>query len=236
MRFTDFESLVDRLLAEMPPEYLDGILGVEVSRHTMPHPERAEVYTLGECIPMPSEVGGDGQIRSRVVLYHGSFEALAAQDAGFDWRGEAWETVTHEIRHHLEWRAHAPDLEAFDRAAEHNFARQSGEPFDPEFYQDGEKVGERVYRIDDDFFLEISGAERAASVGFSWHGAEYDVQLPAEIAPPAYITVTGLRHPPPGDLVLVLRSRLSLRDLWKRADKRLSFAGEIRAVARGDTP
>jgi hypothetical protein len=236
MRLLDFEALIDRLLAEMPPEYLDGILGVEVSRHTLPHPERAEVYTLGECIPLPSEGGGDGDVRSRVVLYHGSFEALAAQEEGFDWRGEAWETLTHEIRHHLEWRARIPDLEAFDRAAEHNFARQSGEPFDPEFYLDGEKAGDQVYRIDDDFFLEINRADAAKVVQFRWHGAEYDLPLPAEVGPPAYITVTGLRHPPPGELVLVLRSRLSLRDLWKRADKRLSFAGEIRAVPRGDHP
>lgn len=234
MRFADFEALVNRLLAEMPPEYLDGILGVEVSRETLPHPERAEVYTLGECIPMPAEAGGDGQIRSRVVLYHGSFKALAEQDGDFDWRGEAWETLSHEVRHHLEWRAHAPDLEAFDRAAEANFARQSGEPFDPGFYWDGEKAGEGIYRIDDDFFLEIQG-EPAGFVDFGWHGVRYRVTLPAEFATPAYITVTGLRHPPPGDLVLVVRPRLRLRDLWKRAAGGLSFAGEIRAVAQGES-
>ena len=72
----------------------------------------------------------------------------------FDWRQEAWETLTHELRHHLEWRARAPDLEEFDWAAEQNFARQDGEPFDPLFYRSGEKVAEGVYRLDDDFFLE----------------------------------------------------------------------------------
>ncbi|HWA15659.1 MAG TPA: hypothetical protein VG817_04445, partial [Gemmatimonadales bacterium] len=81
MRLPDFEALIDRLLAEMPPEYLDGVLGVEVSRETLPHPVRADVFTLGECIPLPAEAGGDGQIRSRVVLYYGSFKALSEENA-----------------------------------------------------------------------------------------------------------------------------------------------------------
>jgi hypothetical protein len=79
---------------------------------------------------------------------------LAKLDSEFDWRGEAWETLTHELRHHLEWRARAPDLEEFDWAAEQNFARQDGERFDPTFYRSGEKVAEGIYRLDDDFFLE----------------------------------------------------------------------------------
>ena len=134
---------------------LEGIAEIVVSPATLPHPVRADVYTLGECIPLPATADDVDSIQSRVVLYHGSFQALARIDPGFDWREEAWETLTHEIRHHLEWRARAPALEALDAAAEANFARQSGEPFDPGFYLDGEKAGEGIYRIDDDFFLEI---------------------------------------------------------------------------------
>ena len=58
-----------------------------------------------------------------MVLYHGSFAALARVNGGLDWREEAWETLTHELRHHLEWRARAPDLEELDWAVEQNFAR-----------------------------------------------------------------------------------------------------------------
>ncbi len=80
---------------------------------------------------------------------------------GFDWREEAWETLTHELRHHLEWRARAPALEAFDRAVEQNFARQDGEPFDPLFYLDGEPAGESAYRVEDDVFLDRAGRRGA---------------------------------------------------------------------------
>ncbi|HEX4600506.1 MAG TPA: hypothetical protein VH116_03855, partial [Gemmatimonadales bacterium] len=71
----------------MPPAYLDGIVAVEISPKTLPHPVRGDVYTLGECIPLEwSGTGAD--LQSRVALYYGSFAALARQGA-FDWREEA---------------------------------------------------------------------------------------------------------------------------------------------------
>jgi hypothetical protein len=216
MRLPDFEALIDRLLAEMPPEYLDGILGVEISRFTLPHPSRPDVFTLGECIPLPSEAEGDSQIRSRIVLHYGSFKALADRDAHFDWRAEAWETLTHEIRHHLEWRARAPDLEAFDRATEANFARQNGEEFDPLFYLAGEPMADGVYRIDDDYFLEQMLEAVPSTLEFGWHGRRYSARPPADLVLPAMISLRGLSDPPPGDVVLVLRRSTRLPDIWKR--------------------
>ena len=216
MRFDDFEHLVRRLADEVPAEFLDGIAAVEVSRKTLPHPIRAEVYTLGECIPLPAEGdGGPAGIQSRVVLYHGSFLALADLDQEFDWRKEAWETLTHELRHHLEWRARAPDLEAFDRAAEQNFARGDGEPFEPLFYLDADPVAEGVYRIDDDFFLDRVVPERPGEVEFEWHGVRYRAAVPA-VTLPLFLSVTGLADPPPGELVIVLRHAARVWDLLRR--------------------
>jgi hypothetical protein len=217
MRFDDFERLVRRLADEVPAEFLEGVADIEVSRKTLPHPTRAEIYTLGECIPLPAEgEGSAGGIQSRVVLYHGSFLALADLDEEFDWREEAWETLTHELRHHLEWRARAPDLEAFDRAAEQNFARGDGERFDPLFYLDGEPVADGVYRIDDDFFLDRLVDRRPEEVAIAWHGADYLVGVP-EASLPLFLTLTGVAHPPPGELVLVLRRPPRFRDLFRDA-------------------
>src|SRR5713226_1669483 len=152
MRFDDFRLLVERLLREVPPAYLDGVVVVEVSPKAVPHPVRGDVYTLGECIPL--EWSGNGaDLQSRVVLYHGSFAALARL-GDFDWREEAWETLSHELRHHLEWRANSSALEAYDWAAEQNFARQEGHPFDPVFYRSGEKIADGVYKVEDDVFIE----------------------------------------------------------------------------------
>ena len=215
MRYSDFEAMITRLASEVPPEFLEGVEGVEVSAKTLPHPERAEIYTLGECIPLPGS-GGDGEIRSRVVLYHGSFQALARLEPGYDWRGEAWETLTHELRHHLEWRARVPDLEAFDWAAEQNFARGEGAPFDPDFPLAAERVGEGIFRLDEDYFLERRVRALPRQVAFGWHGHPYMAEVPPTAHLPALLTVEGVREPPPGELVLFLHRPPGLRDLFRR--------------------
>jgi hypothetical protein len=217
LRFEDFERMVARLVTEVPPEFLEGVTGVEVSRKALPHPTRAEVFTLGECIPIPSE--GEAPvhgIQSRTVLYHGSFVALAGLQDDFDWRGEAWETLTHELRHHLEWRARAPDLEQFDVAAEHNFARAEGEPFDPDFYRVAEPVADGVFRLDDDYFLEQLVDTVPPTATFHWHGRAYSATVPEGATMPAFLSVEAVEHPPPGDLVLVLARRRGVFGLLRR--------------------
>ena len=197
----------------MPPAYLDGIAAVEVSPKTLPHPLRGDVYTLGECIPLEwSGTGAD--LQSRVALYYGSFAALARQGA-FDWRAEAWETLVHELRHHLEWRAHVDALEAYDWAAEENFKRHEGQAFDPAYYRSGEVVAPDVYKVDDDMFIERSGG-RGGAADIVWHGRRYRVALPAA-APEVsvYLRLVGLNEPAPGDTLLVLPRTASLRGLFR---------------------
>jgi hypothetical protein len=216
MRLSDFEAMVRRLADEVPSEFLQGIAEVTVSPRTVPHPERPEIYTLGECIPIPASEGvGSQGIQSRVVLYHGSFAALARLQQGFDWRQEAWETLTHEVRHHLEWRARAPALEAFDRAVEQNFARQDGEPFDPLFYLDGEPAGEAAFRVEDDVFLDRLVTELPPVVPVQWRGRSYRVSVPDGVTLPAFLTLDGVAESPPGELILVLRRKPGLWDLLR---------------------
>lgn len=214
MRLADFEAMVARMSREVPAHFFDGITEVVVSPRSVPHPEREEIYTLGECVPVAHEPASGG-IQSRIVLYYGSFAALARLDPGYEWRSEAWETLTHELRHHLEWRADAPDLEAFDRAAEQNFARADGDPFDPAFHLDGERVGEGVYRIDDDYFIDRVVRSVPGSADIRWHGRGYRIDLPPEATLPAFLTVEGVAEPPPGELLLVLRRKPGLRDLFR---------------------
>lgn len=212
MDLREFERLVRRLARDIPDEYLDGIAAVDVSPKTVPHPIRGEVYTLGECVPLH----GDGdEVQSRIVLYHGSFAALAAHQPEFSWRSEAWETLTHELRHHLEWRANAGALEAFDWATEQNFARQEGQAFDPLFHLSGERIADRVFGIDDDVFLDQLVRRRPEVTDVTWHGVTYQVEVP-QVALPAFLSLEGLRHPAPGEVVLVLRRRARLWDLFRR--------------------
>lgn len=216
MRLSDFEALVKRQLSEIPPEFLEGIVEVTVSPRTAPHPDRDDIWTLGECIPLPGDDGDPRHLQSRVVLYHGSFQALAGESDDFDWPDEAWETLTHEIRHHVEWKARAPDLEAYDRAAEANFARQDGERFDPGFYQDGAERPDGAWQVDDDVFLDRLVSGVPAAVRFRWHTIEYEVTVPSAAALPAYLVVNGTGDAPKGQLVLVLTEKRGLRGLFTR--------------------
>jgi hypothetical protein len=216
MRLADFEVLIRRIAGEVPAEFLAGIAEITVSPRTVPHPHRADIYTLGECIPIPTaDTASSEGLQSRIVLYHGSFAALAAMHEAFDWREEAWETLTHELRHHLEWRARVPALEAFDHAVEQNFARQDGEPFDPLFHLDGEPAGEAAFRVEDDVFLDRVLADPPVAATVQWRGRSYRVDLPAGLTLPAFITLDGIAEAPEGDLVLVLRRKPGLRDLLK---------------------
>lgn len=214
MRRADFEALVRRLASEIPSEFLDGILEVTVSPRSLPHPTRGEIWTLGECIPVAGE---GGEVQSRVVLYHGSFAALAQQAPDFDWVHEARETLQHELRHHLEWRAHRAELEALDEAAEQNFARLDGEPFDAGFFLQGELVVPGVYRVEDDWFLDHEVRSVPARIPFTWHGRPYVAAVPDGVTLPAFLTVTGLGDPPPGDVILAFRRPAGLLDLLRAA-------------------
>lgn len=229
MQLPDFEALIRRLSEEIPDEFLDGIAEIVVSPRTVAHPERNEIFTLGECIPLPAGSDDVDAIQSRVVLYHGSFAALARDQADFDWHEEAWETLTHEIRHHVEWRAREPSLESLDEAMEQNFARLAGEPFDPTFYRDGERLAGGMFRVEDDYFLEVDRPGAAGACRFAWAGQRYRVMIPADLAPPAFLAVQGLEAPPPGELVLVVvrpprlfdvlkAPEVDQRDVWAQVD------------------
>jgi hypothetical protein len=160
-------------------------------------------------------------------LYHGSFAALARLQEGFDWRHETWETLTHELRHHLEWRARAPDLEDFDWAVEHNFARHEGEAFDSTFFLSGELEPSGNYRVEDDVFIDLIVRTLPASVRFGWQGRSYTAAMPAGAELPCFLTVQGVAEPPEGELVLVLRRKPGVRDLFAQAGV---FQATVRAT------
>jgi hypothetical protein len=227
MRLSDFESMIRRLSQEVPASFFEGVAEVAVSPRTVPHPTRPEIFTLGECIPIPAGEGATShESQSRIVLYHGSFLALSKIQEGFDWREEAWETLTHELRHHLEWRARAPDLENFDWAVEQNFARQDGESFDPAFYLEGQSMAPDQYLVDEDVFLDRLVDALPHEVEIEWAGVAYRVPIPRDATLPCFVELSGVAAPPAGELVLVLRRKAGVLDLF-RAGK--VFTVEARA-------
>ena len=139
MDFDTFQRRAHKAFDKIPREFREGVDGLTVRPEALPHPTFPAVFTLGQCLTeaYPSDWTGPDTLRSVVVLYHGSFRELAERDSEFDWEGELWETLTHELRHHLESLANQDDLEGVDYAMEEAFHRAEGDPFDPLYYRSG---------------------------------------------------------------------------------------------------
>lgn len=194
MTFEDFESRAWEIWVEIPEEYREGVDGLVVRRDAKAHPRLPGIYTLGECFtePYPSDFAGPDTTRSVVVLYYGSFWRLSRKDPDFDWEGELWETITHELRHHLESLASEDALEGIDYAADENFKRLEGEPFDPSFYHSGERLPDGSFRVEDHYFIEVArdaGAPAPAAVEFDWRGGRYRIPVEGDPGDVCFIEV-----------------------------------------------
>jgi hypothetical protein len=222
--FEEFEQRAWDEWERIPREYKQGIDGLVIERRALQHPSLPDVYTLGECITesYASAFGGPDTIRSAVVLYYGSFFRLSRLDEAFDWEHELWETLTHELQHHLESLAADDSLLDMDYAADENFKRVQREPFDPFFFRLGE-LTDGVYRVEDEYFIELAPPTTEAGVRFTWAGVEYRVEAPRDVADVTFIEITdGVSHPPAA-LHLVLVRPVRLRE-------------KIRSLIRGRTP
>ncbi len=229
MKFADFERRARKAFEDIPEQFKEGIDGLEVSREAEPHPTLPEVYTLGQCVTEEhlSDFGGPETTRSLIVLYWGSFRELADLDAEFDWDKETWETLTHELRHHLESLAGDDALDGVDYAADELFNRQEGLTFDPWYYQQGEALGGGVYAVEGHHHVEQTWGkaafERARTVDFDWQGTMYRIPRPAELGDVHFVAILGPDFEEQRlELVLVRR-----RSFWEEAK---ALAGSSKAA------
>jgi hypothetical protein len=192
MTFEEFEREAGRVWNEIPDSYRAGVDGLVVERRSQAHPSMEDIYTLGECLTesYPSDWGGPDTTRSVLVLYYGSFRRLSRLDPDFDWDYEVWETVTHELRHHLESLAAEDALEDVDFAMDENFKRLKGDPFDPFFYRAGERMAPGTYQAERDLFIELEHEwEPGAMAEFEWQGRRARVPVPAEIGDVTFVQI-----------------------------------------------
>lgn len=115
------------MVDEIPDRFLQGLQGVHALPEVKLEPDFHEVYRMGEYLdPGPeSFLGGSDGLGRHVALYHGSFERIAEEDPNFDWEEELWETLTHELRHHVESLAGDVSLVEDDLQRDRAF-RESG--------------------------------------------------------------------------------------------------------------
>jgi len=100
-----FTRHLERMMDDVP-EALLGDLNGGVTVSPEAHRRQGDppgVYILGEYITDP-------HLGALVVLYHGSFAHLLAGLPEGDWVKEMWDTLRHELRHHVEGRAGVNDL------------------------------------------------------------------------------------------------------------------------------
>ncbi len=197
MTFDEFARVAQEAFESVPEAYREGVEGVTTVEAVETHPEFPGVVTLGECLTQSFDSAWQGPetTRSRVVLYYGSFRKMAEDDPGFDWEGELWDTLTHELQHHLESLADEDALGAMDYAVDESFKRERGEPFDPWYFQWGESVGEGVYRMEDEVYIErVLTAEEFDSleeIEFTWEDQSYRIPRPLELGDIHFIVVDG---------------------------------------------
>ena len=225
MRYEEFESLARREWEQIPDRFKGGVDALVIERDARAHPERDDVYTLGECLTeaYPSSFGGPDTIRSAVVLYYGSFRRLAEDEPDFDWNQEVWETLTHELRHHLESLADEDVLSGVDEGMEQNFRRTGGDAFDPFFYRLGEHADDGWFHLEGSYFLERDAGE---PMEFDWRGGHYRVRAPDGSADVTFVTIEDGVEDAPAELCLVLlrqrqllsRVRAALKGGWTVAE------------------
>ena len=109
LSFDQVGDLLDEMAEEFPQEfYADLNGGISLLPEAREDPEGEDLYIMGEyCNDMMGRY---------IVLYYGSFAALAQQE---DWTQEDWEdelytTLSHEFTHHMEGLAGERGLEIKD--------------------------------------------------------------------------------------------------------------------------
>ncbi len=128
MTYQEFQDTVTEMLAEIPEIYKKGLQGVHVLPQAHPEPDLPGVFRLGEYMdPGPEAfLGSNPGLGRHIALYYGSFLAIARNSPQFDWEAQIWETLTHELRHHVESLAGDGSLIEEDRQRTAEFRRRLG--------------------------------------------------------------------------------------------------------------
>lgn len=116
------------MTAEIPDAFLQDLQGVHALEEARLEEGYDDVWRMGEYLdPGPDAfLGGDAGLGRHVALYWGSFRAIADADPDFDWEEEIWETLTHELQHHVESLAGDGRLIEQDLLDAQAFAAQGG--------------------------------------------------------------------------------------------------------------
>lgn len=112
--FDKFCKLADEIIRQIPDMYKKGISGIFVIPEEVRDEEIPELYILGHY-------HGGGFLEPSIDIYYGSFRQVFQGLPLAQLEEELWETITHEIRHHLEENAGLHNLEVYDEQQKEYF-------------------------------------------------------------------------------------------------------------------
>ena len=107
LAFNKFCDLADEIIHQIPDMYKQGISGIYVIPDEVEDEEIPGIYILGHY-------HHGGYVEPTIDIYYGSFRQAFRGKPLAQLEEELWETITHEIRHHLEENAGLHNLELYD--------------------------------------------------------------------------------------------------------------------------
>jgi len=130
MTYARFRRVIAEMVDELPPEFMRGLQGVHAIEEAKPEEDFVDVWRMGEYLDPGSDqfLGAGEGLGRHVALYYGSFVHVAGDDPEFDWEEEMWETLTHELRHHVESLAGDDSLNIEDEMVARDFERRDDDP------------------------------------------------------------------------------------------------------------
>jgi hypothetical protein len=117
MNYEQFENRLQEMLEIIPEQYMKNLQGVHCFEERKGDPHERGLVRMGEYLDPGFESFMDSRIHigRHINIYYGSFQAVAQYNPHFDWDDQLWETLTHELQHHLESQANDQTLIEWDR-------------------------------------------------------------------------------------------------------------------------
>lgn len=162
MDLATFQRRSGELWNSIPAHFREGVTALIVEPGTFNMGRRADDYVLGLCEPDGAIAAIPGApLCSIIRIFYGTFVDAALGDPEFDWDGELWETIRHELQHHLEHRAGVDHLGLEDEVEIALDRWLDGEEVDPHFYRQGTQLDRHVWLVSDWLFIEVALKKQA---------------------------------------------------------------------------
>jgi hypothetical protein len=171
LSLSEFCSLTEEITAQIPEKFKQGLGGINVISTESQDDQLENVYALGHYFR-------GGGLEPYINIYYGSFRKIFHGLSKEQLYDKIWETVTHEIRHHLEENAGISDLKNFDEEQKFYFLIKDNKEFLsllPVFSALNVKIIDTIILAD--LILKCSKASQKVKVRLNFSGTQNKVLL-----------------------------------------------------------